>query len=64
MKAAIRACLALEGAALDELPFQSGEEALSHRVVVSVAHGSYRMEHLRLPAALPEGQADVPGGNR
>jgi hypothetical protein len=40
---------ALEGAALDELAFQAGEEALGHRVVVGIAYRSHSVGDITAP---------------
>src|SRR5579862_2075387 len=39
---------------LEQLAFERGEEALTHRVVVRIAHAAHRWSHTHVPAPLPE----------
>src|SRR5687768_9587971 len=51
--------LRTEAAAADELAFECCEEALRHRVVVSISYAAHRGAHTHLSAALVEGNARV-----
>ena len=53
----LRFRFALEAAPRKELVLKAGDEALSPRVVVGVAHGSHRGAYAEFTAALPEGQS-------
>ena len=48
-----------EGAALDQLALERREEALAQGVIVAVTDGTHRQRHVRLPAALAEGDRRV-----
>src|SRR6059058_6574339 len=50
-----------EAAAIQQLAFKRGEEALTHRVVVGVTHRAHGRPHPRLPAALSERERRVLG---
>ena len=52
--------LGLPAAPVDQLALQRGEEALSDRVVVDIAHRPHGRTHAHLLAALAEGDAGVP----
>lgn len=54
-------CLALEAPAMESLPFQGGEEALRHRVIVGIPDGSHRGHDAGFAAALAESIAGVLG---
>ena len=51
--------LCLEPVTVEELALERREEALTHRVIVRVAHAAHRRTHAHLTAALPEGDRRV-----
>jgi len=51
--------LALEAAPVEQLAFETREEALGHGVVVGVSDRAHRRTHAHLPAAVAEGDAGV-----
>src|SRR6185437_16561775 len=48
-----------EAPPIQQFTLQRREEALRHRIVVTVAHAAARWPHTHLTAALPEGQRRV-----
>src|SRR5512134_213356 len=55
----LRLGLALEAASIEQLRFQGGEEALGHRVVVSVSNRAHRRAHAHLLATRAKGDRGV-----
>ena len=51
--------LGLEVAAVEQLAFQRGEEALAHGVVETVSHRAHRRPHSGLAATLAEGERSI-----
>ena len=54
-----RLSLTAEAASVEDLPFERGEEALSHGVIVGIARGPHRRHHAGGVAAFAEGVASV-----
>src|SRR6266853_6825612 len=55
----LRFRLALEAPAVEYFALERGEEALRHRVVVSITHRAHRGHDARFPTPLAEGVAGV-----
>jgi len=48
--------LGLEPAAVEQLAFERGEEALAHGIVETIIHGAHRRPHCDLAATFAEGE--------
>src|ERR1700726_5054892 len=51
--------LGFEAAAVEQFPFERGEETLAHRVIEAIADRAHRGPHAGLAAALAEGERSV-----
>ena len=55
----LRVAMVVEADSVEELAFETGENALGHGVVIAVPDRAHRGDDARLAAALAEGQQGV-----